>query len=132
MHSIDINPDSQRLFQAGAPMHNYTVCDLTRFDWLENFGYASCISAGFPCQPFSSIGKNRGLLDKRALVLPALYTYILLFHPKTVTLENVANFASGGEGLWRDSVLSFFRSHNYTCHDTIVNGQLLLPQKRKR
>jgi len=50
--------------------------------------------AGFPCQPFSSAGKNKGLRDDRGTVFDGIYDYIRHQKPKIFVLENVKNLVS--------------------------------------
>lgn len=54
--------------------------------------YTDVLTAGFPCQPYSSNGKGQGLLDQRnrALTIFPLLEYIKLQQPRVVMLENVA------------------------------------------
>jgi DNA-cytosine methyltransferase len=50
--------------------------------------------AGFPCQPFSSAGKNKGLRDDRGTVFDGIYDYIRHQKPRIFVLENVKNLVS--------------------------------------
>ena len=54
--------------------------------------YADVLTAGFPCQPYSSAGKGMGLLDERnrAHTIFPLLEYIKLQQPRVVMLENVS------------------------------------------
>lgn len=65
-------------------------------------GHVNLISAGFPCQPWSAAGKQKGTEDARWL-WPAIANIIREVGPELVFLENVPGIVSGG-GL--DYVLS--------------------------
>lgn len=51
-------------------------------------GAVDCITAGFPCQPFSLAGKRRGDQDERNM-WPATIECIRLVRPRYLLLENV-------------------------------------------
>lgn len=54
--------------------------------------------AGFPCQPFSVAGKQRGFSDPRGHLFYALCSYIDIQKPRFVFLENVANLLEHDDG----------------------------------
>jgi len=62
--------------------------DLTTFDGRPWRGRVDLITAGFPCQPFSSAGQQRGTDDERWL-WPAIASIIADLGPRFVLLENV-------------------------------------------
>lgn len=51
------------------------------------------LCAGFPCQPFSKSGSQRGFEDTRGTVFHAIATILKEHKPAFVLLENVGNFA---------------------------------------
>jgi DNA (cytosine-5)-methyltransferase 1 len=52
------------------------------------------LSGGFPCQPFSKIGKGEGTDDPRGTVVYAIIKYIKAARPKAFFLENVSGLVS--------------------------------------
>ena len=50
--------------------------------------------AGFPCQPFSSAGKNNGINDARGTIFDGIFDYIRRRTPTIFVLENVKNLLS--------------------------------------
>ena len=46
-------------------------------------------TCGFPCQPVSTQGLNRGAKDPRSKVLPSAFRYIAAQRPAVVVMENV-------------------------------------------
>lgn len=67
---------------------------------LEDFpsgewrGAVDCITAGFPCQPWSAAGKQQGEADERWL-WPAIAGIIRAVEPSLVFLENVPGLVAG-------------------------------------
>lgn len=62
--------------------------DVTTFDGIPWRGKVDCISAGFPCQPFSVAGQQRGVTDSRN-IWPDVARVIRDVSPQIVFLENV-------------------------------------------
>jgi DNA (cytosine-5)-methyltransferase 1 len=58
-------------------------------------GLVDVITAGFPCQPFSVAGKQRGAEDERNM-WPQTIECIRLVRPRYVLLENVPGLLAGG------------------------------------
>ena len=46
--------------------------------------------AGFPCQPFSQMGSQKGMNEDRGLIFNFVADYIRVAQPKLFLLENVA------------------------------------------
>jgi DNA (cytosine-5)-methyltransferase 1 len=67
--------------------------DVRTFDGRPWAGLVDVISAGFPCQPWSTAGKQLGELDERNL-WPDTLRIIREVRPQWVLLENVANLLS--------------------------------------
>lgn len=73
-------------------------------------GPVDLICGGFPCQPFSVAGKQRGADDDRHL-WPAMFECIKHFRPRWVIGENVPGIVK----MAVDGVLSDLESAGYTC-----------------
>ncbi len=69
--------------------------DLTTFDGRPWRGRVDLITAGFPCQPFSAAGQQRGVDDERWL-WPAIGRLISDVGPSLVYLENVPGLVRAG------------------------------------
>ena len=71
--------------------------DLATFDGRPWRGVVDCVTAGFPCQPFSGAGKRRGTADARWL-WPHIERIIRDVGPRRVFLENVPGLIHAGLG----------------------------------
>lgn len=69
--------------------------------WLKNIRKVipsfDILCAGFPCQPFSGIGKKNGFEDDRGTLFNDINRVILARRPKVVFLENVRNILTHDE-----------------------------------
>jgi len=67
--------------------------DVKTFPYRKFRGCVDILSGGFPCQPFSSIGKRKSTKDPRHL-FPYIENGIAECQPRIVFLENVAGIIS--------------------------------------
>ena len=86
------------------------------------------ICGGFPCQPFSVAGKQRGQADDRHL-WPEYFRLIQEIRPRWVIGENVAGIINMGF----NQVLSNLESENYRCQTLIIPACAInAPHRRDR
>lgn len=69
--------------------------DITQIDW-KTVETPDVLCGGWPCQPFSLAGKQRGIHDERAL-WPFVARAVCVLRPRFVVLENVPAVLSAGE-----------------------------------
>lgn len=94
------------------PIHD----DVRKIEEFEQYaGTVELICGGYPCQPFSVAGKQRGTEDDRHL-WPAMFEIIKAVRPRWVVAENVAGHVRMG----LDSVLSDLESEKYTAQALII------------
>ena len=60
---------------------------------LMNVPVHDVLAAGFPCQPFSKSGAQKGMDETRGTLFWNIASIIKTHHPKVVVLENVRNIA---------------------------------------
>lgn len=89
---------------------------------------------GFPCQPFSSIGKHGGMKDTNGRIMFHCIEVIRLKQPKIFILENVSNFKIIHDGKPFESLMkSLNKQGNYNIYvDTYNTLDYGIPQHRKR
>ena len=99
--------------------------DIPKFDVLL---------AGFPCQPFSSIGKREGFKHETQGTLFYDVARIIDFHkPKAFLLENVAGLLTHDDGRTFTTIISVLTSIGYAIEYKILDSSDFgVPQKRDR
>ena len=91
------------------------------------------LCSGFPCQPFSLAGKQRGLEDARGTIILKLLEIIQYIKPKVVFLENVANLRSHNNGYTLKFIKESLLLSGYTVFDKIIDSlNFGIPQSRPR
>jgi DNA (cytosine-5)-methyltransferase 1 len=104
--------------------------ELLRLAGLET---ADVLLGGPPCQPFSIVGKRRGVQDRRASLVFDFLRIIDDIKPHAVVFENVPNLATIENGAIVDEILGRLRAMGY-----LVSAGILLaadfgvPQMRRR
>jgi len=67
-------------------------------DVLNEIPVHDVLLAGFPCQPFSMMGKQKGFDDKRGTLFFTIETILRKHQPKIIVLENVKNLERHDDG----------------------------------
>ena len=99
--------------------------DVNSFDWQ---GDCDIITGGYPCQPFSVAGKQKGAADDRHL-WPAMLEIIKRKRPRYVVAENVAGHIAMG----LDQVLFDLESASYTARPLVIPAcGVDAPHRRER
>lgn len=106
------------------PIHS----DITELNGYEYRGSVELVCGGFPCQPFSVAGEQRGKEDDRAL-WPEMLRVIREVAPRWVIGENV----SGIIPMELDTVLSDLEGEGYTCWTFVLPACAVdAPHRRDR
>lgn len=92
------------------------------------------LCAGFPCQPFSHIGKREGFEHPtQGTMFHEILRIIDLHKTKVLFLENVPGIVNHNGGNTLSTILNELKKRGYDCHKTILNASDFgVPQKRKR
>lgn len=77
------------------------------------------ITGGFPCQPFSSVGKRRGTEDDRYL-WPEMLRVIRLAKPTWIIAENVRGLVTWNNGLVLEEACNDLENLGYSVQPFII------------
>lgn len=108
--------------------------DITKID-PKSIPDFDVLTGGFPCQPFSSIGKREGFEHKTQ---GTLFFYIANIiknkQPKAFLLENVPGLVSHNDGKTLEIILDTLKKElNYEVFTKVLNSaDYKVPQERKR
>jgi len=109
--------------------------DVKAFPFEELRGRVGILSAGFPCQPFSSAGKRQATEDPRH-IYPYIADGITACRPAFVLLENVEGIVSAKTGDGESvllHVLGDLEERGYVCTwGTFSAAETCAPHLRKR
>lgn len=99
--------------------------DIPKFDIL---------TAGFPCQTFSSVGLLQGFNDPRGNLFFETARVINAINPKVVFLENVANLIKHDDGKTFEVILKTLEDLGYYVVYKVMNAKEYgnIPQQRNR
>jgi DNA (cytosine-5)-methyltransferase 1 len=102
-----------------------------QFD-ADGIEYPDILSGGFPCQPFSVAGKQKGTGDDRHL-WPEMFRIIKTFRPRIVIGENVKGIINIQDGLVFETVCTDLENEGYEVQAfNIPAAGVQAPHRRER
>ena len=91
------------------------------------------LCAGFPCQPFSISGKQKGFEDTRGTLFFEICSIVSKKRPKVIFLENVKHMVHHDNGNTLRTILSNLEELGYNVSWKVLNGSDYgVPQNRER
>lgn len=91
------------------------------------------LCAGFPCQPFSISGKQKGFMDARGTLFFEICRIIKAKSPKIVFLENVKHLIHHDKGNTLKVILEELENMGYVVEWGLLNASNFgVPQNRER
>lgn len=126
----DIDEEARKTYA-----HNFGIVpvgDISRIR-AEDVPDHDLFCAGFPCQPFSIIGKRQGFSDMRGTLFFEIIRILKVKRPKAVLLENVKQLKTADKGAIIARMTKELRDLDYCVDSKILNAlDYGLPQKRER
>lgn len=97
---------------------------------IDNF---NILCAGFPCQPFSSAGLKKGLIDDRSKVYYKILDIVSNKKPEILLLENVKNILTIEKGEVFEKIINGLEDMGYNTSYAVLNtANFNLAQNRER
>jgi len=93
--------------------------DITKTDFKKYEGTIEIISGGFPCQPFSKVGKRKGAEDERYLWHEMLRA-VQEIKPKFVLAENVYGITNIDDGMVFEQVCIDLETEGYEVQAFVI------------
>ncbi|WP_458575179.1 DNA cytosine methyltransferase [Pseudaminobacter sp. NGMCC 1.201702] len=100
------------------PVH---CADVTQVDFRHHRGNVDLVAGGVPCQPHSSMGKQRGRDDERDLFMEAV-RLVDEVQPRCFFFENVKGFGFQGNADYRADLYRRFADLGYQSRIFSING----------
>jgi DNA (cytosine-5)-methyltransferase 1 len=92
------------------------------------------LTAGFPCQTFSSVGLKKGFKDPRGTLFFEIIRIVKAKKPRVVFLENVANLVKHDDGETFKTIKGSLEKCGYNVTYKVMNAKEYgnIPQQRNR
>jgi DNA (cytosine-5)-methyltransferase 1 len=100
----------------------------------NNIPDCDVLVAGFPCQPFSSLGKKKGFEDPRGSLFFEIARIVEAKRPSVVFLENVSNLLQHDDGKTFLAIYNALVPYGYAVKYRVMDSYEYsdVPQHRKR
>ncbi|MCD7955807.1 MAG: DNA cytosine methyltransferase [Lachnospiraceae bacterium] len=128
--SCDINEECRKTYNEN--FHEEPQGDITQID-ATSIPDHDILCAGFPCQPFSISGKQKGFDDTRGTLFFDICRILDEKKPEVVFLENVKHLVHHNGGKTLETIISKLEALGYSVKWNILNGaDFGVPQNRER
>lgn len=128
--SSDINKECQITYATN--FGEVPAGDITKIE-AENIPEHDILCGGFPCQPFSISGRQKGFSDTRGTLFFDICRIIDAKQPKVVFLENVKHLVHHDHGNTLSVILQKLEDLGYNISWRVLNGaDFGVPQNRER
>lgn len=131
MYSSEIDLDCESTYKANFD-NAFDAYNLLNIN-ANTFPTVDVFCAGFPCQPFSIAGKQKGFEDPRGIIFFKLAELIKISQPRAIFLENVPNLVTIEKGEAMKNILTTLDEIGYDVYYEILDSSNFgIPQSRKR
>jgi DNA (cytosine-5)-methyltransferase 1 len=131
--ACDINKDARATYIQNYGIHPDKVKDdIVDID-PSTIPPIDILCGGFPCQPWSNIGKKKGFDDTRGTMFYQVMKFVKHHSPKFIVLENVCGLIKHDNGNTFKKIITELQTQNYhVVHKVLTASDYGIPQMRKR
>ena len=127
----EIDIKAEKTYQLFFGNHHKNYGDLMQIS-PEKLPKFDVLLAGFPCQPFSIVGKRAGIEDNRGQVIYGISNILKQTQPKAFLLENVKGLININNGEIFRNILDLLGKTNYKVFYKVIDSINYIPQMRER
>lgn len=131
--SNDMVKSSESIYKLNFPTCNFKLGDLNNIN-VKDIPNHDILCGGFPCQPFSIAGQQKGFDDKRSNVFWKILEILKEHQPEIAILENVKNLLTHKKGHTFKVIHSELTKLGYHIKHSILDTSKItnIPQHRER
>ena len=127
----DIDPKASEVYRNNFGAKEHVEGDIE--DYIDQIPKHDLLTAGFPCQPFSSAGKKLGIEDARGTLFEKIVYVLNKNKPRYFVLENVKRLLSMDKGAHFATILDALSNLGYLVEWRLLNAvDFGLSQNRER
>lgn len=129
----DMEKTSELIYKLNYPEYNFILKDLNIVD-IESIPIHKILCGGFPCQPFSIAGEQKGFKDQRSNVFNKIIEILDIYRPEIVILENVKNLKTHDKGRTFSIIIKKIKDLGYFIKSDILDTCKItnIPHHRER
>lgn len=135
----EIDEKALKTYKANFPIHQneLELGDIVSFtskkENIECLPKFDLLTGGFPCQPFSMMGKKAGFEEDRGQMFFRIMDIVRIKKPQYILLENVKNLFSHDNGNTYKKIKEELEGEDYAVISDVFNtADFQLPQTRNR
>ncbi len=111
--AVEIDPHARETYKrnwGSDPEHDVVTMASER---LAEIGDHTVLAGGFPCQPFSKSGRQRGMGEERGQLFHEIVKILAEYRPAVVALENVRNITGPRQKATWQAIVEGLREAGY-------------------
>ena len=137
VYAVEIDKDAARVYERNwgspTPLGDIEV-DASDREIKKRIPRHDVLAAGFPCQPFSKSGAQKGMEETRGTLYFSILQVVRKYHPTVLLLENVRNLAGPRHTHEWEIIVRTLRQEGYQVSNTpaILSPHQLGPERGGR